>query len=280
MSPEDGSSRYGRYDFHIGLAAVGVGVFYHGAELVVVLHGRKGGGQGVEGEEPFLPEHLAEGVRPVVPVAACLDAQGIHALTELVQPVEDGGELRIVHGQGEVLHTHNPGAGDHNPDVGVLLELLQDGVPVLRLPGLDGFLGLTVGEDLFGRLHEFIHGAVAVGEEPAFQPGECSLLGLPEQVGAGVGVGQRTFRGQQGEQMGFLRAAGVELYLKLTFLVILEGNAVGVFAHPNGIQFHLQVHGSHGQLRHQGVLAVIDHGSDHNDNLLRMCQISLVIFVQ
>ena len=31
-------------------------VFHHGAELVVVLHGRKGGSQGVEGVEPFLPE--------------------------------------------------------------------------------------------------------------------------------------------------------------------------------------------------------------------------------
>ena len=86
----------------VGLAGVGVGVFHHGAELVVVLHGREGGGQGVEGEEPFLPEHLAEGVRPVVLVAAGLDAQGIHVFAELVQPVEDGGELRIVHGEGEI----------------------------------------------------------------------------------------------------------------------------------------------------------------------------------
>ena len=97
------------------------------------------------------------------------------------------------------------------------------------------------------------------------------MFGLPEQVGTGVGVGQRSFRGQQGEQMGFLRAAGVELHLKLPFLVILEGNAVSGFAHANGAQLHLKIQGAHGQLRHQGVFAVIDHGSDHNDFLLSLC---------
>ena len=80
----------------VGFAGVGVGVFHHGAELAVVLHGREGSSQGVEGEEPFLPEHLAEGVRPVVFIAAGLDAQGVHALTELVQAVENGGELQVV----------------------------------------------------------------------------------------------------------------------------------------------------------------------------------------
>lgn len=199
----------------------------------------------------------------MVLVTAGLDAQGVHALAELVQPIEDGGELRIVHGQGEILHTHNPGAGDHNPDIGVLPELLQDNVPVFRLPGLDGLPGLAVCEELLGGLHEFVHRAVAVGEEPAFEAGEGTLFGLPEQVGTGIGVGQTPVRSQQREQMGFLRAAGVELHLKLSFLVILKGNAVGRFAHPNGAQLHLKIHGAHGQLSHQGVFAVIDHGSDH-----------------
>lgn len=61
----------------------------------------------------------------------------------------------------------------------------------------------AVCEDLLCGFHEFVHGVVAVGEESGFELGQGPLLGLPEQVGTGVGDGQRPFRGQQGEQITY-----------------------------------------------------------------------------